>query len=147
MLCRYRFSRGGCLAISRFSGRCFATVVAGLPLWQMLCCRERVDPLLGGCLATMVAWFSLADALPLLLLDAPLSYQGECFATMALSIFRQPLRVIFIAGSVVGLWCWGQSLFFLLFSCSYVYSFVLSPRRVWLLAVTLFGGCKLSHFS
>ena len=77
----------------------------GSPLWQMLCCQKRVDPLLGGCLAAMVAWSSLADVLPLLLLDASLSYQGGCFATTALSIFRQPLRVIFIAGSVVGLWC------------------------------------------
>jgi len=64
-----------------------------------------VDPLLSGYLAAVVAWSSLADALPLLLLDASLSYQGGCFATTVLSIFRQPLRVIFIAGSVVGLWC------------------------------------------
>ena len=64
-----------------------------------------MDPLLSGYLAAVDAWSSLADALPLLLLDAPVPYQGECFATMALSIFRQPLRVIFIAGSVVGLWC------------------------------------------
>jgi hypothetical protein len=44
----------------------------------------------------MVAWSSLAEALPLLLLDAPMSYLGGCFATMASSIFRQPLCVILL---------------------------------------------------
>ena len=72
----------------------------------MLCCRERVGPLLGGCLAAMVAWSSLADALLPLLLDVDVSSLGGCFATMALSLLWATLALItFIAGIVVGLGC------------------------------------------
>jgi len=76
------------------------------PLWLMLCCREHVGPPLGGCLAAMVAWSSLADALPPLLLDVNVSSLGECFATTALSLLWATLALItFIAGTVVGLGC------------------------------------------
>ena len=72
----------------------------------MLCCRERAGPLLGGCLAAMVAWSSLADALPPLLLDVDVSSLGECLATTALPLLRATLALItFIAGIVVGLGC------------------------------------------
>jgi hypothetical protein len=44
-----------------------------------------VDSLLGGYLAAVVAWYSLVDDLPLLLLVVPVPSLGGCFATMALS--------------------------------------------------------------
>ena len=64
-----------------------------------------MDPLLGGCFVAMVAWSSLADALPLLLPDAPMSFIRVDALPPRLCLSLGDPCVFFIAGSVVGLWC------------------------------------------
>jgi hypothetical protein len=82
--------------------------------------REHAGPLLGGYLAVVVAWSSLVDVLPLLLLDARVSSLGGYLATTVLSILQAFIALLyhFLAGSVGRfwvLWAIALSFFFFLF--------------------------------
>jgi hypothetical protein len=93
MLCRYRFSRGRCLAVFRFTSGCFATVVTGLlsgrcfvaksamavSLWRMLCHRYLFGPLLVDALLLRACW---PTAWQILGRRGHLVFIGRCFATV-----------------------------------------------------------------
>jgi hypothetical protein len=93
----------------------------------MICYRVCAGLILGGCLATVIAWSSLADALPSLLLVTPLS---GCFCHHNSVYLAGNLCVVSLfTGSVVGLGCRGQSLS-LSFSSFYVYFWSLTTSLV-----------------
>ena len=61
-------------------------------------------PLVGSYLAIVIAWSSLGDALPLLLLDACLSSLGDNLSPQLCLLCRQPLCCCMAAQLVVVVW-------------------------------------------